>query len=606
MAADATAKRRLLWHIYPSYVLITLMSLVAVGWYASYSTRQFALKRTAEDLQARAQLIRAQLPSLKQPVDVAAVQGQCRRLGPQSQSRVTVILESGDVIGDSELNPLMMENHSDRPEFVQALGGGVGHSIRKSTSLNIRMMYIAVPVREDSRIVGVVRTSMPIEAVDKAHAELLSQIVLAGLVILAVGAIVGLLVARRISAPIEELRVGVERFAGGDLQSRLRISASSEIEALAEAMNNMAGQLDRRIRDVTDQKKQEEAVLASMVESVLAVDNAQRIIRVNRAAALLFGMAGDAYEGRALPEVIRHPDLHSLVSRTLESDSPIEGEITLYDPVEKTLQVHGTSLEDSAGERIGALFVLNDITRLRRLERVRRDFVANVSHELKTPITTIKGFVETLLGGALENRADAVRFLEIIARHTDRLNAIIDDLLSLSRLDQGTGKEGGITFEPVDLNRVIQRAVDACRAEAEARRVRVVVEDERPTLVTVNPPLLEQAIVNLLNNAIKYSDEGDAVEISARWVNDEMMIRVADRGCGIEPEHLPRIFERFYRTDKARSRDMGGTGLGLAIVKHIAMIHGGRVSVESHVGEGSTFYIVLPRSRRSEPAASKT
>ncbi len=327
---------------------------------------------------------------------------------------------------------------------------------------------------------------------------------------------------------------------------------------------------------------------------MLAVDTEERILRLNRAAAQLIDVTPETAQGRRIREVVRKTDLQRFVARSLKSREPVEGDIVLrYNDRELFLQAHGTLLRDAQGYDIGALVVLNDVTSQRRLENVRRDFVANVSHELKTPITAIKGSVETLLGGAVENPEDAERFLGIVARQADRLNAIIDDLLALSRIEQGVD-EGGVALSGGRLRKVLESAIADCGMSARDKGVRIELACAEDLRARINAPLLEQAVVNLLTNAIKYSGSEGKVRVEAEPRTGGVMIKVQDWGCGIQKEHLPRLFERFYRVDKARSRRLGGTGLGLAIVKHIVQAHGGEVLVSSAPGQGSVFTIVLP------------
>lgn len=586
-------RKRLLWQIYPSYILITAISLIAITWYTSRSVRQFYVSTIFADLEARARLIKTQIEAPLRAGDFAQIHDFCMDLGRESHTNVTVVLVDGRVVGDTHRDPRQMENHGDRPEIKAALSTGMGTARRSSTTFDDNMIYVAIPVLDGPRAVAVVRTALSAGAIDAALSQIYRKIAFGGLIVALLAAFVGLVISRRISKPLELLTSGARRFAGGDLGTPLPVSNAEEIGALADAMNTMATQLGDRIDTVEQQKNQEAAILRSMTESVFAVDTEQRLIRVNSAAAELFGIDRTRAIGKPLREVVRNHELLQLVSRALGSETAVEGEITLETPQERYLQVHGTALQGATGGRFGALLVLNDVTRLRRLERVRRDFVANVSHELRTPITTIKGFVETLQSGAIHNPSDAERFLNIIANHTERLNAIIEDLLALSWLEQDTGEE--IIREKMRVNRVVERAAETCMGSAKNRRVDVVVKDPERVDAVINGPLIERALVNLIDNAIKYSDEGGEVEVNLEQNGAIWEVRVADRGCGIEKRHLPRIFERFYRTDHARSRAQGGTGLGLAIVKHIALLHGGNVSVESKPGEGSTFTLALPK-----------
>ncbi len=584
-------RTRLLWQLYPSYLLVTIFSLIAVTWYASRSVRQSYLSERESDLKARATLVTSHLDLPLSPSMYDSVDQLCKSLGLASDTRITIVLADGVIVGDTSEDPHNMENHSDRPEFRGALSNGSGSSIRFSTTLGTNMMYVALPVVENGRSVAVVRTAIPVSSIDDALGQIYSKIAIGGLIIALLAAVLGLIISRRITRPLESLRRAAQRFEKGELSHTADVSGSEEIAALADAMNAMASNLDERIRTMERQKHQEAAVLRSMVESVLAIDVEERIIRVNRAASALLDIDSSRAVGRTLQETVRNPELIALVRETMQSPDPVEGDITLHSPEERFLQVHGSVLADTNGKKMGALLVLNDITQLRRLERVRQEFVANVSHELKTPITAIAGFVETLRSGALDDRADAERFLGIIARHARRLDAIIEDLLALSRLERD--KEV-LAFTITPLREVVESAVEICTSEVTARHGTVVVHDPDNVAVTVNAPLIEQAVVNLIDNAIKYSDKDAPVRVELEATRTGCTIRVIDKGCGISKEHFPRIFERFYRTDQARSRARGGTGLGLAIVKHVAIAHGGSVAVESTLGQGSVFSLFLP------------
>jgi two-component system phosphate regulon sensor histidine kinase PhoR len=307
----------------------------------------------------------------------------------------------------------------------------------------------------------------------------------------------------------------------------------------------------------------------------------------------MLGVDINQVNGRYVQESFRSIDLHKFVARILDSGMAQEEEINLQDKAVRRLQMHGSPLHGDKGQDLGAVIVLHDITRLHQLETIRRDFVANVSHELRTPITSIKGFVETLRNDKGHKPEDVERFLEIIARQTDRLNSIIEDLLTLSELERA--ERGEVRLEPASVKGVLQSAIGACEPKAMDKAIQLRLQCNDSLMADMNPPLLEQAIINLIDNAIKYSDTHSSIDISAAEdVNAAIVISVADCGCGIEKVHIPRLFERFYRVDRARSREMGGTGLGLSIVKHIILAHGGKVEVNSAPGKGSTFSVVLP------------
>lgn len=583
---------RLIWQIYPSYLLITIVSIVVVMWFASGTMKRFHLSETAKDLESKARIILEQNQADFLNAIPADVDQLCRQLGKTGNLRVTVILSSGVVVGDSEEDPAQMENHLDRPEVREALEGQRGLSTRFSYTLGMPMMYVAVPLSDSTGTVGVVRTAVPVAAIDSALHAIYRTILLAGLAIALLAAGISYWISRRIIRPIEELKDGAERFAKGDFSNRLPLLYSEEFNALVDAMNRMAGDLDSRIKAIIRQKNQEETVLASMAEGVLAVDLNEQVIMLNRATARMFKIDEFVAKGRSLQEVIRNPKLHVIVTKVLTDESHIEGKLDLGRG-ESIVYVYGTALVDQGGERMGALIMLRDMTHVSKLERIRKDFVSNVSHELKTPITSIKGFVETLLQSSRKDPHETKHFLKIIEKHTDRLNAIIEDLLTLSRIEQ-EAENAEIRLETEDIKTVLEAAVEGCRLSASSRDIELFLKAEDPCRARINAPLLEQAVVNLLDNAVKYSEPGSVVEVTGGCSKGEVIIRVKDTGCGIAEMHVPRIFERFYQVDKAKSRSLGGTGLGLAIAKHIAIAHKGRISVESALGEGSIFTIHLP------------
>jgi len=599
-------RKSLLWQLFPPFLLITLLSLLLVTAYASRSLRQFYLEHTARDLRARALLIESQVKPLVTAGHVDSVHATCRNLGKLTGTRVTVVLPSGVVIGDSEENPTRMDNHADRPEIKEAFTGTSASAVRFSYTLQQEMMYVAVPEQGTLQPGFVVRASLSLAALGHALQSVYSKMVLVGFALAVAASAISYFLSRRLSRSLGSLRDGAERYAKGDLDHRLQVPDAEEIGALADAMNTMAAQLDDRIKTIERQRNELEAVLASMVEGVLAVDTDERVISLNSACSLLLGIEPGAALGRSIQEVIRNLELLELIKDTLTTSEihgsqPVEKDIVLIGDQELYLQAHASSLHGATGEKIGALVVLNDVTRLRRLETVRRDFVANVSHELRTPITSVKGFVETLVDNPPDDPAEQQRFLHIVATHADRLNAIIEDLLSLSRIEQEAEKSeiALVTSKVLDVTRA---AVAACNAKAISRNIQIEHSCSGNTIAPMNPPLLEQAVVNLLENAIKFSEPGSVVSVECGVESDKILISIRDEGCGIASEHLPRLFERFYRVDKARSRKLGGTGLGLAIVKHIIQAHNGEVTVESSLGRGSIFTISLPCHR---PASSE-
>lgn len=590
-------RRRLAYQVFPSYLVVTLLALLALAWFASRAVQRFVIDQTWHDLEARALLVRDPLGRQISLEDLAALDALAKRLGRQTMTRITVVLSDGRVVGDSDGEPARMEPHTGRvrPEIAAAFWGQTGQAIRYSNTLERTMLYVALPIEGEpgTRPPGVVRLAVPLTAIRAAMHSVRTHIVLAAIAAALLSAVASLLIARRLSRPLEELRAGAEAFARGDLGHRLPRAGITEIDALAGSMSLMALELDEHIRDITRQRNEQEAILRSMAEGVLAVDTAGHIVSLNAGAARMLMVDAQQVRGRSIEESLRIPDIQRLLSGALTEGHRLEAQIIVRNGGERYLQAHGAPIRDAAGTMLGAVLVLNDITTLRRLERMRRDFVANVSHELKTPITSIKAAVETLQGGALADPEDAERFLAMIARRADRLSAIIDDLLNLSRIEQQS-ESAELALDLTDLTAILAAAVQVCEPKAREKHTRIELHAAEDLRARVNPALLETAVVNLLDNAIKYSEGGARVDVEAAVGGDEIRITVRDEGEGIEARHLDRIFERFYRVDKARSSKLGGTGLGLAIVKHVAQAHGGRVSVESVPGRGSIFNIHLP------------
>ena len=586
-------RRKLFWRIYLYFLLVTLGALAATAWYAARSFHQFHQERVAAELLARARLFARETPLPPTP-DLAEIDRLCKDAGHLTTSRLTVVLPGGKVIGDSNENPAVMENHGNRPEIVAALKGGTGQSIRYSDTLRRHLMYVAVPIRRaDGSVTGVVRVSLPLAVMDDTLATFYRHVALGGLGVAALFALLAFFLSRRITKPLAYLRQVSEQYAQGDLTARVPVPDTEELGTLARTMNQMATQLDERIRSMARQHNEQAAVLANMTEGVLAVDREQRILHINPAACRLFGLKPEEGRGRHILEVVRHIALQEFVGLTLDSDGVVEKDLVFHDLEERHLQLHGAALKDETGTTIGGLVVMNDVTRLKRLEAMRRDFVANVSHELKTPLTTLKGCVETLADGGVATPGDTQRFVGMMGRQVGRLEAMVEDLLALSRLEY-EAERGGIELMPGSVNEAVSRAVQSFSDRAAKKGIELVFEASKALRAPMDAALMEQAVGNLIDNAIKYSDEESRVSVSVGQEGGQVEIRVADEGIGIEKAHLDRIFERFYRVDPARSRAQGGTGLGLAIVKHIVLAHHGTISAESTPGQGSAFTIRIP------------
>jgi len=586
------SNRRLLWQIYPAYLLIIVAVLAVITLYLSQLLPEFYYNQVADDLQARARLIEQQiLPMLRDP-DLGGIDELSRELGKSSSTRITVILADGRVIAESDKEE-PLENHGNRPEFKDAIDKGIGRSLRFSNTLGEEMMYLAVPIEEQGQTLAVVRTAIPATAIHRELKKIYNRIFLSILIIAVIAAGFSLVISRRVSRPIEQMRDTAQRFASGELDLRVPVPKQIELAELADSLNAMARQLQRRFETITKQRNESEAILSSMVEGVLAVDSNSHIVSVNQAATNFLGIDAKNAQGRNIEEAIRNPDLQKYVQDILSEAEPGETDIVLSGPPERIIRLDGAALTDTHGDRSGAVIVLSDMTRIRRLENLRRDFVANVSHELRTPITSIKGFVETLQEGAITEPIEAERFLRIIARHSDRLNAIVEDLLTLSSLEEGS-EQRKIAFEKKPVRPVLVSVLELSSVKAEDKNITIYLDCDEAIHARMNAALLEQAVLNLVDNAIKYSEPGDRIQIQVQKEDGTVAVSVRDNGCGIAKKYHERIFERFYVVDKSRSRKLGGTGLGLAIVKHIAAVHDGKVTVESTFGQGSIFTVYIP------------
>lgn len=603
--------KKLIWQIFPANVLTILVAIVVVSWYGATTLQEFYLQETEADLEARARLISSKIDDFLKLGAVDDLKNYCVQAGRKSATRITLIDQQGKVLADSNENPEVMDNHRYRQEIDVAFGGNVGISRRYSKTIGEYLIYVAIPLEQIEKplqepglkngVDYVVRTSVSVASLEATFQSIKMRIIGGSFAVMVLAGFVTLLVSRNVSKPLEQMTKSAEQFSQGDFSERMlpvaNKTASLEIVTLAASMDRMAALLDEKIQAIVTHRNQLETVFSSMIEAVIAIDTEERVISLNEAAASLFKVDRKKSTGKIVQQIVRHVKLQQKISHTLSTKEPIEDEITLHDVSgERYLQCHVVALSNGHGEYVGVLVVMNDVTRLRRLEEVRRDFVANVSHELRTPITSIRGYVETLLDGGLDDHENAENFLEIVFRQSQRLATIIDDLLSLSRIEEES-REGVILREERRLLPVLEAAVQTCEVNAEQSRIELELACPEDLVVLMNGALIEQALVNLIVNAITYSQEGSkvSVQVADKEIDGErtVHITVRDRGCGISKEHLPRLFERFYRSDKARSRTHGGTGLGLAIVKHIAQAHDGTIEVESVVGKGSAFTLVL-------------
>ena len=516
-----------------------------------------------------------------------------KELGSRISCRITVIARDGSVMADSE-KPLdqipAMENHGSRPEVIAALSGMTGAEIRYSSTLGIDMLYIAIPVNDADSVRAVVRLALALERVRFVLATTRNTILASLIFGLGLALVLASVLARNFIRSINRFIYASGKFSKGEFTHRIYLDSSDELGQLAQTLNDMAGHIEEKIRLIEVQNQQLRAIFQSMVEGIMVLDKETAVIAVNPAIERMFAVTQSRAQGKTFLEIIPNNDIAEVINQVLRSNTIVSRELAIVWPVHKILQLNAVPIVE-AGAVAGCLIVAHDVTEMRRLETVRTDFVSNVSHELKTPLTSIKGFVETLLEGALDDKEHAQQFLKIIQEHTNRLNNLINDLLDLSYLESG---ESALVKEPVDLRELTDKVLSGFGVMIKKRSVLVKNEIPADVAVSADRAKIEQVFTNLIDNAVKFNKEKGQLVITARADAGELMVSVQDSGIGIPVKDLPRIFERFYRVDKARSREMGGTGLGLSIVKHIIELHNGAVGVESTEGIGSRFWFTLP------------
>ncbi len=573
---------KLFWQFGLAFLGLLLAVLLAVDIFVGRSLRRDYLRDGFDQLVALGHVAQARPPQLEDPV---ALRSWVAWLA-QSGARVTVIASGGVVLADSSHDPETMENHAGRPEIQQAFASGEGRSVRHSATLDRDLVYLALRHQPAGGQAVVLRLALPLKRVDDALAEIRWRLAGASLVILLVAGTIALLFSRSFSARIRRLEVFSRHVADGDFRPLPLERRGDELTALARSLNETAARLDQTIRTLTDERNRSAAILRSMVEGVAVISAEERILFCNAAFARILGFDAAASEGRALVEITRHAELLAVVKQALGGSEGGRSELVTGTVRRRSFAV--TAAPVRADGTPGAVLVLHEISELRRLERVRQDFVANVSHEFKTPLTAILGFAETLLAGALDDQENRRRFLEIISEHARRLARLTDDLLKLSEIE---AEQMELDFRAVSVAELIEGCMETTRLRAEQKQLSLAVEcpADLPA-VRGDHARLAEVLQNLLDNAVQYTHAGGHVTVRARAAGREVIVTVSDTGIGIPQADQERIFERFYRVDAARSREVGGTGLGLSIARHIVEAHGGRIWVESTVGQGSHFH----------------
>ena len=553
--------------------------------------RQIVTRQIEHQLLTTAQALRSHLATVSEDLDRAVLQSWVEDLARQIGMRITLIDPQGRVLADSEEDPLLMENHAARPEVKQALEGDVGKSERYSNTVRMRMLYLALPLRTNGTLRIVVRIAMPLTSIDEQVATIHRYLWVLAMMIGVVSLALTLLGARQIMLPLSQLTDAAEAIAAGNYQRRIPKSGNDELGTLARAVDHMRRELMIQMDEQRENSQRLETVLSSMTEGILAVNADHRVLFANAASRRLLGIETADVAGRALLEVSRHRVLRNAATEAMEKRKPVEQEFETLGAARRLLAMRTTCLPGDPCP--GVVIVLYDITELRRLENVRRDFAANVSHELKTPLSSIKAYAETLRLGALDDKQHNLHFVQRIEEQADRLHQLIVDLLQLARVESG---REAFDIREVALDEVVAdcEAVYCERAAAKGLRLEIQLPEE-PVLVRADENGLVTILDNLFANALQYTPEGGRVTIRVRGDRTHAVLEVEDTGVGISARDQQRVFERFYRVDKARSREMGGTGLGLAIVKHLTQSFGGETGLRSELGQGSTFSIRLPR-----------
>ena len=584
----------LFWKLGFAFFALLIAVLLPVDYYAEHALRRDYERTGFDQLAAIAHIALANPPqssslSVTQPADATALREWVAKMAA-SGARVTVITADGLVLADSESDPRTMENHAGRPEIREAFAKGEGESIRHSVTINRDLLYYAVRFSVPGGSPVVLRFALPLQTVDEEMGEFRRRLWFASLMMLLVTGTASLLVSRFFSRRVERLRMFSRRVAEGDFRPIDADRSGDALEALAVSLNDTAARLDRTIRTLTEERNLSAAILGSMVEGVAVVNARERLLFANPGFAEILELDAPPQPGSALVEVVRQTELIEAVREVLKGAPRVETEIVTGTLRQRFFAVTVASVR--AAEASGAVVVLHDITDLRKLERVRRDFVANVSHEFKTPLTAIQGFAETLLAGAMDDRQNRLRFLEIILDHSRRLARLTDDLLKLSKMD---AERLELEIRRLSVSQFVESCIETTQRSAAEKDLRISVNvGEKLPDIAADRRLLAEVLQNLLDNAIQYTPSGGQIMVSASANGNEVTFTVSDTGIGIPRADQPRIFERFYRVDVARSREVGGTGLGLSIAKHLVEAHGGRIWVESEVGQGSQFHFTVP------------
>ncbi|WP_058486578.1 two-component system histidine kinase PnpS [Defluviitalea phaphyphila] len=580
-------KRKLL----VTYIILIIFSCLVTGFFAIRTSQNYYYNRLNEELLVKVKLISDIFIKEINSNEKIDFQEFSKKYGEVVNGRLTIIDENGIVLGDSETLPETMENHINRLEITQAAKGEVGFSKRYSSTLGIYYMYIAYHVNVE-KFSGFLRLSIPVTEISQMNIEIINYSVVGILIGIVIAFIIAFIFSKKISKPIGQLVMAAEEIAKGNYNKRVYLNGYKEIEKLAYTFNYMVKELKYSFVKFKNQNIKLESILNSMTEGIIAVDSSFHIMLINPKVYEIFSIEKDCY-GKLVYEVIRNQKILEVLENSLKSQKYIVQELEFDGENNKILRVYANPIGSTEYKEyiMGSLLVIEDITKIKKLEQMRKDFVSNVSHELKTPLTSIRGFIDTLKNGAIEDKKVANRFLEIIDVESERLYRLIQDILYLSEIET---REKDIDMNMNNVEDIIDEVFEILKPKADKKNIGLEknIEKDIPFFYC-NKDRIKQILINIIDNGIKYTEKGKVTLICKRE-GDFLKFIIKDTGIGIPKEHIPRLFERFYRVNKGRSRKMGGTGLGLSIVKHIVKLYNGSISVESNVGEGTIFTILLP------------
>jgi len=578
-------KGRLFFRIFATYLAIAVLAIGIIGFLAGHQIRAKLEQQIENELMAHARIV--DLYPMKD------IQAHVDEIADIAKARVTIIDGEGNVIAETDPEAAVLGSHLERPEIQEARVRGSGKTTRYSRTLKEDMIYVALPIRKGPEIVGYIRLARPLGEVRKTIEEFTAILLQSFLVILVSSVLVAFLFSRRLTTPIRDMEHFTERLRRGETPGTLMIRSSDEIGQLAENINYMVDELQRRIAALQEEKAKVEAAFSSALDGVLILDSQGRIETVNRGMRTMIGERYRDIVGKTPLEAFRNLGLQKALDQYRSGGTLVSQEIEMGEENPIMLDVSITPVRGVDAVEGKTMLVFHDLTRLKKLERMRVDFVANVTHEIKTPLTAILGFVETLQDGAIEDRETAKKFLSTIARHAERLNRLVEDLLTISNTELG---ELHFSFESVALSGIAQSVLHMIQQKTGEKKIRIasaIPEDLPP--IRADRDRLSQILINVLDNAVKFAPEGGTVSLSAAPAGgSEVVVKIADTGIGIPRDEIPRLGERFYRVDKTRSRELGGTGLGLSIVKHLMTAHKGRMEIESQLGRGTTVSLYFP------------